>query len=130
MERESESAVVPIKRILLFQLNSIRVDRSFVRSRSRTCSRTVASADPEGADQDYIDGNAWKRAQTGNPPRGTSAVHIRRPTPRFTGANNRPVGANPTEAFPTGAPRRSDSLVYHLPRHPIFLQLCCKLQPS
>lgn len=36
----------PIKRILLFELNSIRVDRLIVRSRSRTCGRVVTSADP------------------------------------------------------------------------------------
>lgn len=36
----------PIKRILLFELNSIRVDRLIVRSRSRTCGRIVTSADP------------------------------------------------------------------------------------
>lgn len=45
-----------IKRILLFQLNSIRVDRLIVRSRSRTCGRVVTSAV-----QDYIGGGTARR---------------------------------------------------------------------
>lgn len=110
------SGASSVKRILLSELNSIRVDRLIVRSRSRTCSRVVTSADPRRGRSGLY---RWPervgtRAQTGNPPsRHECSAHQ---AGRHRAANNRPVGANPTEAFPSGVSElptgRSDSDVY------------------
>lgn len=84
-EREKKGAYhggpSPIKRILLFELNSIRVDRLIVRSRSRTCGRVVTSADPwPRQSRIIIGGTARRNARRQEIPlvRHECSPHIRR----------------------------------------------------